>query len=273
MFWSMFEIEQPVHCWRARPLHVSTLSLLSPRESHSFLAPRCKQFTPPPQGGMSRGPQFSPPLYPQIQAGFHEKLGGMCFINILCGMHMHFLFIKSKAADPPALIESSPWRLLSGAQVSSKKQHVHMNAPNGHMFEGVDPHPVPINAPLMWPTGHKSFWGDDGGKKKRKICDKICFGMRFFKIPAVVFCMRYFFGLFSAAEKPRVEWDLHAAVTPDRLDTTAWGGKWVKQPTLTKHYTHCEHFTTAADNSNDGGGVPEAFHLCACICLVHCASL
>lgn len=35
-----------------------------------------------------------------------------------------------------SLIESSPWRLLSGAQVSPKKQHVHMNAANDHMFWG-----------------------------------------------------------------------------------------------------------------------------------------
>lgn len=44
--------------------------------------------------------------------------------------------LKRSAAH---LIESSPWRLLSGAQVSSKKPSVCMNAANDHMSEGVDP--------------------------------------------------------------------------------------------------------------------------------------
>lgn len=85
-------------------------------------------------------------------------------------MHMHFLFIKSKAADPPSLIESSPWRLLSGAQVSSKKQHVHMNATNGHMFEGVDPRPVPLHTPPYVTDGQQiilvKLWD-----QKKKIWD------------------------------------------------------------------------------------------------------
>lgn len=50
---------------------------------------------------------------------------------------------SSNPKQPTAsLIKSSPWRLLSGAQVSSKKQHVHMNATNDHMLKGVDPQPV-----------------------------------------------------------------------------------------------------------------------------------
>lgn len=57
---------------------------------------------------------------------------------------------SSNLKQPTAfLIESSPWRLLSGAQVSSKKQHVHMNATNDHMFEGVDPQPVWCDPPSL----------------------------------------------------------------------------------------------------------------------------
>lgn len=53
---------------------------------------------------------------------------------------------SSNLKQPTAsLIESSPWCLLSGAQVSSKKQRVYMNATNDHMFEGVDPQPVPCD--------------------------------------------------------------------------------------------------------------------------------
>lgn len=69
---------------------------------------------------------------------------------------------SSNLKQPSAfLIESSPWRLLSGAQVSSKKQHVHMNATNGHMFEGVDPQPASCD-PLARKKGYKSFWQDYG---------------------------------------------------------------------------------------------------------------
>lgn len=69
---------------------------------------------------------------------------------------------SSNLKQPTAsLIESSPWRLLSGAQVSSKKQHVHMNATNDHMFEGVDPQPVSCD-PRTRKKGYKSFWQDYG---------------------------------------------------------------------------------------------------------------
>lgn len=62
---------------------------------------------------------------------------------------------SSNLKQPTAsLIESSPWRLLSGAQVSSKKQHVHMNATNDHMFEGVDPQLVSCD-PLAGEKGYK----------------------------------------------------------------------------------------------------------------------
>lgn len=69
---------------------------------------------------------------------------------------------SSNLKQPTAsLIESSPWRLLSGAQVSSKKEHVHMNATNDHMFEGVDPQPVSCD-PLAGKKRYKSFWQDYG---------------------------------------------------------------------------------------------------------------
>lgn len=109
-------------------------------------------------------------------------------------MHMHFLFIKSKAADPPSLIESSPWRLLSGAQVSSKKQHVHMNATNGHMFEGVDPRPVPPPHPPWCDRRASNHFGEIMGPKKKRY--EIIFKKRFRNIKAVVFCMCWFFFLF-----------------------------------------------------------------------------
>lgn len=154
-------------------------------------------------------------------------------------MHMHFLFIKSKAADPPSLIESSPWRLLSGAQVSSKKQHVHMNATNGHMFEGVDPRPVPPPHPPLCDRRATNHFGEIMGPKKKRY--EIIFKKRFRNIKAVVFCMCCFFSCFfffsfssrsreprnssAASQKPRGHWDLDTtSVTQDRLDTTGQAG-------------------------------------------------
>lgn len=67
---------------------------------------------------------------------------------------------SSNPKQPTAsLIKSSPWRLLSGAQVSSKKQHVHMNATNDHMLKGVDPQPVSCD-PFLRKKWYKSFWRD-----------------------------------------------------------------------------------------------------------------
>lgn len=67
---------------------------------------------------------------------------------------------SSNPKQPTAsLIKSSPWRLLSGAQVSSKKQHVHMNATNDHMLKGVDPQPVSCD-PFLRKKWYKSFWWD-----------------------------------------------------------------------------------------------------------------
>lgn len=60
--------------------------------------------------------------------------------------------LKRSAAH---LIESSPWRLLSGAQVSSKKPSVCMNAANDHMSEGVDPQADSCD-PLMRRKANKS---------------------------------------------------------------------------------------------------------------------
>lgn len=80
---------------------------------------------------------------------------------------------SSNLKQPTAsLIESSPWRLLSGAQVSSKKQHVHMNATNDHMLEGVDPQPV-LCDPLARKKGYKSFWQDYGTENDMNVCHDI----------------------------------------------------------------------------------------------------
>lgn len=101
-------------------------------------------------------------FYPQIQAGFHEKLGGMCFINILCGMHMHFLFIKLKAAHRLTNRKQPMTPFKWGSSVS-KKQQVHMNATNDHMFAGVDPHRFCVIPPhLSGKKGNKSVWQDYG---------------------------------------------------------------------------------------------------------------
>lgn len=68
-----------------------------------------------------------------------------------------------------SLIESSPWRLLSGAQVSAKKQQVHMNASNDHMFAGVDPYRFCV-IPLGGKKGNKSGWAKLWDRNHYNMC-------------------------------------------------------------------------------------------------------
>lgn len=63
-----------------------------------------------------------------------------------------------------SLIESSPWCLSSGAQVSPKKQHVHVNVSNDHMFQGVDPQPVCMWSPRQ--SEDTNHFGEITGHKR-----------------------------------------------------------------------------------------------------------
>lgn len=125
----------------------------------SFPAASCKLFFPPEEGyeGDPIPLHLLIPKSKLVSMRNREECVSLTFL-VECICTSCSSNLKQLTAS---LIESSPWRLLSGAQVSPKKQHVHTNATNDHMFEGVDPQPASCD-PLAGKKEYKSFWRDYG---------------------------------------------------------------------------------------------------------------